>query len=109
MSKMIKVEIEGKEYILGYPTRNDARIAEMNGLDLTEAGKMIILTEILFFTGLLAKQPEIKREEAIELLEKYIAEGGEVEDITQFLINEYVAFSKSPDGKKKKKPQIVEM
>lgn len=105
----MKIEVGDKEYTLGYPTRNDAKIAEMNGLDITNAGKVITLTETLFFTGLLAKQPEITRERAVELLEQYIAEGGETEEITQFLISEYVAFTKSPNGKKKKKAKIVEM
>ena len=105
----MKIEVGDKEYTLGYPTRKDAIKAEMNGLDITDAGKILSLTEILFYTGLLAKQPEITRDEAVELLEKYIVEGGETEEITQFLINEYVAFTKSPDGKKKKKAKIVEM
>lgn len=109
MSKLMKIEVGTKEYLLGYPTRKDAKIAEINGLDISEAGKVLLLTDTLFYTGLLAKQPEITREEAIELLEKYIAEGGETTEITQFLINEYVAFTKSPDGKKKKEAKIVEM
>lgn len=109
MSKLMKIDIENKEYILGYPTRKDAINAELNGLDITNAGKVLILTETLFYTGLLAKQPNINREEAVELLEKYIAEGGETEEITQFLLSEYMAFTKSPDGKKSKKAKIVEM
>ena len=67
-----------------------------------------MLTEALFYTGLLAKQPQITREKAVELLDKYIEEGGEIEEITQFLISEYVAFTKSPEGKKKK-AKIVEI
>lgn len=105
----MKIEVGEKEYILGYPTRQDAINAEVNGLDITNAGKVLIMAETLFYTGLIAKQPEITREEASELLEKYIAEGGDVEETTQFLINEYVAFTKSPNGKKKKKAKIVEM
>jgi len=108
MSKLMKIEIENKEYILGYPTRKDAIKAEMNGLDVTEAGKILSLSETLFFTGLLAKQPDISRKKADELLDKYLEEGGELEEITQFLINEYSAFIKSPNGKKKK-AKIVEM
>ena len=109
MSRIMKIDIGGKEYSLCYPTRKDAVNAEMNGLDITNAGKVVSLTETLFYTGLLAKQPEITREEAVELLEKYIAEGGATEEITQFLINEYVAFTKSPDGEKRKKAKIVEI
>lgn len=105
----MKIDVGGKEYTLGYPTRKDAVNAEINGLDITNAGKVISLTETLFYTGLLAKHPEITREESVELLEQYIAEGGATEDITQFLLSEYVAFTKSPNGKKKKKAKIVEM
>lgn len=109
MSKLMKIEIGDKEYTLGYPTRKDAIKAEANGLDITNAGKILSLSEVLFYTGLLAKQPDITKKVSDELLERYLEEGGELEEITQFLINEYTAFIKSPDGKKKKKAKIVEM
>lgn len=109
MSRIMKIKVGENEYMLGYPTRKDAIKAEMSGLDITNAGKIISLTETLFYTGLLAKQPKVTREEAVELLEKYMDEDGDVEEITQFLINEYTAFIKSPDGEKKKKAKIVEM
>lgn len=105
----MKIDVGEKEYILGYPTRKDAVNAETNGLDITNAGKVLSLSETLFYTGLLAKQPKITREESIEILEKYLEEGGELEEITQFLISEYTAFIKSPDGIKKKKAKIVEI
>lgn len=104
----MKIKVGEDNYILGYPTRQDAVNAEANGLDVTNAGKILTLTETLFYTGLVAKQPEITREKAIELLEQYTAEGGDTEEITQFLISEYTAFIKSPNGKKKK-AKIVEM
>lgn len=104
----MEIEVGKENYLLGYPTRKDAVNAELNGLDITNAGKVVMLTETLFYTGLIAKQPLVTKEKAIELLEKYIAEGGDTEEITQFLINEYTAFIKSPDGKKKK-AKIVEM
>lgn len=109
MSKFIKIEVGDKEYSLGFPTRKDAVRAEFEGLDITNAGKVLSLSETLFYAGLLAKNPLMTREEAIEILEQYLTEGGEIEEITQFLINEYTAFIKSPDGKKKKKAKIVEM
>ena len=43
-----------------------------------------------------------------ESLDKYLEEGGEIEEVVQFLMNEYVAFTKSPEGKKKK-AKIVEI
>lgn len=109
MSKFLSIDIEGKEYLLGYPTRQSAINAEVKGLDITEAGKVLSTAETLFYTGLLAKQPFTTKEKASELLDKYVTEGGELEEVTQFLINEYVAFTKSPDGTKKKKAKIVEM
>lgn len=49
------------------------------------------------------------KDEADELLETYISEGGDITEITQFLVNQYVAFTKSPTGKKKKKAKMIEM
>lgn len=109
MSKLIEIEVKDKKYLLGYPTRKDAIRAENIGLDVTNAGKVLSTTETLFYTGLLAKQPTITREKADEIMEDYLAEGGELSEITQFLIEQYVAFTKSPDGMKKKKAKIIEM
>lgn len=105
----MKIDVGGKEYTLGYPTRKDAVNAEINGLDITNAGRILCTVDILFYTGLLAKQPTITREEAMKLQEQYGAEGGDVEEVATFLLNEYMAFTKSPDGKKKKEAKIVEM
>ena len=63
----------------------------------------------MFYTGLLAKQPKTTKDEADEIMEQYVEEGGDVAEITQFLVNQYVAFTKSPNGKKKKKAKIIEM
>ena len=93
--------------MLGYPTRKDAIEAENAGLDITNI-KILSTTEVLFYSGLLAKQPEISRDEANKIMEAYLAEGGDLEEITKFLTEQYVAFTKSPDGvKKKKKAKII--
>ena len=110
MSKLIKIEVGKNEYLLGFPTREDAKNAEIKGLDVTKPERLVSFTSKLFYTGLLAKQPDITEDEANQILERYIAEDGDVEEVTQFLTSEYVAFIKSPDGKKKKKKaKIVEM
>lgn len=109
MSKLLEIEVGEKKYYLGYPTRKDAINAENNGLDITEAGKIISLSDKLFYTGLLAKQPKTTNDEADEIFQQYVSEGGDVTEITQFLVNQYVAFTKSPNGKKKKKAKIIEM
>lgn len=113
MSKMLKIEVGDKEYTLGYPTRNDAKVAEQNGVDLiNNGGKLITLNDKIFFTGLLAKHPSMTEYEAIDIMEKYKKEGGDIDEVITFLTNEYMAFIKSPDGtvkKKSKKAKVVEM
>ena len=108
MSKLMEIEVKDKKYLLGYPTRRDAIRAENAGLDIVNI-KLLSMQEVLFYSGLLAKQPDIERDEAFKLMETYQAEGGDLEEITKFLTEQYVAFTKSPDGMKKKKAKIVEM
>lgn len=109
-SKLAKIEVGDKELLLGFPTRRDALIAEQHGLDvINDGGKIVTLSSKLFATGLLAKQPEISDEEAMDIMQQYIDEGGEIDEIIQFLTEQYMAFMKSPNGKKKKKAKIVEM
>ena len=105
----MKIDVGGKEYSLGYPTREDAVNAELYGLDVTNAGRILSTIDTLFYTGLIAKQPTITREEATDLQEQYIREGGDIEEVAQFLLSEYMAFTKSPEVEKKKKAKIVEM
>lgn len=106
----MKIEVGSKEYILGYPTRQDAKIAESKGVDLVNnGGKLITLNDKIFWTGLLAKHPSTTEYEAIKIMEKYKEEEGDIDEVISFLTEQYLAFIKSPDGKKKKKAQIVEM
>lgn len=109
METMI-IEIEDKEYKLGYPTRKDAVNAERHGLRLLQLeNSPLTVSQQLFYTGLLANHPSITEEEAETLLAKYIEEGGEVGEINGFLIKQYSAFQQSPNGKKKKKAKIVKI
>lgn len=94
--------------MLGYPTRKDAIKAESAGLDVTNI-KLLSMTEALFYTGLLAKQPHITRDEADRIMDDYIEDGGDLEEITKFLVEQYVAFMKSPENKQKQKAKIIEM
>lgn len=110
MSRIMKIKVGEKEYKLGYPTRKDAKIAEEHGLDLiTNGGKLITLNDKIFFTGLLANHPSMTEYEAVGIMEAYKKEDGDIDEIIQFLTEEYMAFINSPDGKKKKKAQIIEM
>ena len=107
-NEMLEIEIGEKAYKLGFPTRKDAKIAEDNGLRLLQLeNKPIEVTDKLFYTALLAKQPSITESEAENLLNQYVEEGGEIGEINEFLIKQYTAFQKSPNGKKKKKAKII--
>ena len=106
----MKIEVGDKEYTLGYPTRKDAKIAENNGVDfVNNGGKLITLNDKLFYTGLLANHPSMTEYEAEKIFEQYKKEEGDTDEIITFLTEQYMAFMKSPDGKKKKKAKIVEM
>lgn len=106
--ELMKIEVGDKSYLLGFPTRTDALNAENNGLDIAGGiNKVLTLTSKLFYTGLLAKQPNTTEEEAMDLLDAYVDEGGDTEEITAFLANQITGFTKSPDGKTKKKAKII--
>lgn len=108
--EMLEIEVGEKTYKLGFPTRSDAKIAENKGLRILQIEeKPLEVSDKLFYTALLAKQPSITENEAGKLLEQYINEGGEIGEINNFLMNQYMAFQQSPNGKKKKKAKIIKI
>ena len=111
MSRIMKIQVGDKEYKLGYPTRKDAKIAEANGVDIVNnGGKMITLNDKLFFTGLLANHPSTTEYEAIGIMEAYKKEGGDINEVINFLTEEYMAFFYSSEEEKiKKRAKIIEM
>lgn len=110
MSKLLEIEVKDKTYLLGYPTRKDALRAENEGLDVINGtSKLLGFSTKLFYTALLAKQPSINEEEAEKIMDDYIEEGGDLEEIITFLSEQYVGFTKSQSKKKKKKAKIITM
>lgn len=97
-----KIEVEGKEYKLGFPTRRSAKKAEEKGLNVTDTSKILTLTDKLFYTGLYSYQEYITEDEAERIEEKYIENGGNLDEITKFLTEQFVAFIKSPNGQEVK-------
>lgn len=111
MAQAKKIEVEGKEYLLAFPTRKDAENAERLGfsLNLLESQPLIQMDK-LFHAALLAKQPNITAEMAIEIREKFQDEGGDIGEINSFLVEQYLGFFKFPNGKKKgKKIETIEI
>ena len=108
--EMLEIEVGDKTYKLGFPTREDAKTAENRGLQLLQLeSRPLEVTDKLFYTALLAKQPLITEGKAEEIKDQYIKEGGDIGEINEFLIKQYSAFSQSPTGKKKKKAKIVKI
>lgn len=106
-NKLLEIEVKDKTYLLGFPTRKDAIRAEEEGLDVINGtSKLLSFSTKLFYTALLAKQPLIKEDKAEEIMQDYIDEGGDLEEIITFLSEQYVGFTKS-QKKKKKKAKIV--
>lgn len=104
------IEIEEKEYKLGFKSRKGVKEAEELGLNLSEIeAKPVSVTAKLFYTGLLANHPSITEDEADKLLDKYVEEGGEVGEFNSFLIQQIVGLQQSPNTKKKKKAKIIKM
>lgn len=111
MAKAKKIEVDGKEYILAFPTRKDAENAEKMGfcLNLMETQPLNQMDR-LFHSALLAKHPRISADMASEIREKFQEEGGDIGDVNSFLIEQYMGFFKSQNGKKKvKKAETIEI
>ncbi len=96
------ITVEGKEYKLGFPTRKSAKKAEEKGLDMSNMGKLITVTDKLFYTGLYSYQEYITEDEAERIEERFIADNGNLNEIIGFLSQQYMAFIKSPNGQEEK-------
>lgn len=109
METMI-IEIKEKEYKLGYKSREGVKKAEELGLNLSELeAKPLSTTDKLFYTALLANHSDITENEASELIQEYINEGGDIGEVNAFLIKQIVGLQQSPNTKKKKKAKIIKM
>jgi hypothetical protein len=111
MAKAKKIEVEGKEYILAFPTREDAENAEDLGfsLQLLESHPLK-QSKKLFHAALLAKQPNTTAEMAKDLMKKFQDDGGDLGEVNSFLIEQYAGFFTSQNGKgKTKRAETIEI
>lgn len=103
MSKKIIIEVNGKEYKLGFPNRDAAKVAEKVGFSVFKLeNEYLTQTDKLFYAGLLSYHPSMTEREANKLKEKY-SEEGDIEEVIQFLAGEFSNFMKPKAGKKKAK------
>lgn len=109
--KGIKVEIKGKEYVLGFKNRASVRKAESLGVNVVTPEKIATFSDNLFYASLMDKQPNTTRNTADGLIEAIIEEYGITyynEIITQ--LAEFLrAFYGSQEEKSEKKIELVEM
>lgn len=119
MSKFMKLEVKGKEYLIGFSNRTSVLKAErlgfMEALKSMDKAPVEGTAKLLHF-GMLEKQPNNKIEECNKILNDYIEEntteeeGVDIGQISAFIMNQYSAFSGAPAGKKKiKEIAIVEI
>lgn len=98
------IDINGKEYTLAL-TRNSVKAMEAAGFDVQSfMQKPITMMDIVWFGGFVKNYPELTITQTSSLLEEYQNEGGDVNEVVTFLVEEYSAFVNAPaDTKSKKK------
>lgn len=109
--KGIKVEVKGKEYILGFKNRASVRRAEALGINITSAEKIATFSDNLFFAALKDKQPNITMNVAEDIIQGVIDEYGinYYNEIIVKLAEFLKAFYGDQEEKSEKKIELVEM
>ncbi len=102
------IEIGDKEYTLCL-TREAIKEMESLGFNIQEfMAKPITYMDILWYGGFYAKHKNINKTKALNLQDQYKAEGGDVNEVIEFLATEYANFVNAPtDTKPTKKAKIV--
>ena len=107
--KAIQIEVDKKEYILGFFKRKDVKVAEKKGLRINKLeDELVTQTDKLIYTALLSKQPNITEEQANDIIEKFVEEGGDLKEVLSFLAEQIANFMLSPNGKTKE-TKIIEI
>lgn len=102
------IEIKDKEYTLCL-TREAVKKIEAMGFNIQNfIQKPITYQDILWYGGFVAKHPDVNPNLAIKLMESY-SEDGDVDEVLEFLSEEYSNFVNAPadTASKKKKAKIV--
>lgn len=102
------IEIKDKEYTLCL-TREAVKKIEAMGFNIQNfIQKPITYQDILWYGGFIAKHPDVNPNLAIKLMESY-SEDGDVDEVLEFLSEEYSNFVNAPadTASKKKKAKIV--
>lgn len=103
------IEVKEKEYKFCL-NRDSIKWLEGRGFNLAEIDvKTITCIEELWLAGLVENYPDMTQKEAIQLMDDYKSENGDISEIIQFLIDEHSNFinALTDTESKKKKAKIV--
>ena len=109
--KGIKVEIKGKEYVLGFKNRESVRRAEGLGVNILNPDKIATFSDNLFYASLMDKQPNTTRAVCEDIIQGIIDEYGinYYNDIVLKLTELMRLFYGDQADKREKKIDLVEM
>ena len=102
------IEVKGKEYTLCL-TREAVKEIEKLGFNISAfMEKPVTYMDILWYGGFIAKHKTVNQNLSLKILESYKEEGGDVNEVIEFLAGEYSNFVNAPtDTKPTKKAKIV--
>ena len=109
--KGIKVEVKGKEYVLGFKNRASVRRAEGLGVNVANPERIATFSDNLFFAAFLDKQPNTTRTTVDDIIEDIIEENGMAyyNEIIVKLAEILRTFYGNQEEKSKKEIELVEM
>lgn len=108
MSKVLIIDVANKEYKFGLDRKEIVR-AEKIGFRIREIESSPVTQISMFWkVGLHKHQPNLNDMQCDDLMDKYIEEGGDVNEVIEFLSQEYVAFLQTTQADTKKKKARVE-
>lgn len=84
---------------------------EQNGFNMADfENKPLLTIELLWVAGFRMNHPTLSRADALELMEEYKEEGGDIMEIARFVAEEYSSFMSALSvTKSKKKATIAEV
>ena len=101
------INIAEKDYDLCL-TREAIKIIESKGFNIQNfINRPVSMTELLWFGGFIAKHSDVNQNLATKLLDTYQNEGGDVNEVVEFLAEEYSNFVNAPADIAVKKAKIV--
>lgn len=102
------IEVGDKEYRLCL-TREAIKEMEALGFNIVDfTKKPITYMDILWYGGFITNHKNVTQNLSLKIMDTYKEEGGDVNEVIEFLAKEYSNFVNAPaDTKSKKKAKIV--